>query len=279
MILLDQLIEQFPYAKRQTLKRMVAGGRVTVNGAVASRLKQPISSTDAVVVSDPPDSAKVSPAPISAIVIVYEDDDLLLINKPAGLITSSVPREKRPTALAEVRQMVAGVNPRARVGLVHRLDRDASGLLVFSKNPNAHESLKSQFFDHKADRVYLAVVSPPPRETEGRVASDLVEWADGSVHSTKLAGRGQSAVTHFTQIKRVDDLALLRVVLETGRKHQIRAHLAELRCPIVGDHVYGGKPATGGLMLAAVELSLDHPRTGERRTFAIDPPQRMTLLL
>jgi RluA family pseudouridine synthase len=207
--------------------------------------------------------------------IIFEDADILVIDKPAGLLTSTNPRERRPTALAAAREYLAATDRRAKIGLIHRLDRDASGLLVFSKNPRAFASLKRQFFNHTVDRVYLAVVSPPPKEKKGRIESSLVEWADGSVHSTRLRGRGQSAITDYSEISRNGPTAILRVKLLTGRKHQIRAHLSEKQFPIIGDTIYRGKPDKRGLMLAAVELSLDHPRTGERMEFRIDPPSRM----
>lgn len=211
--------------------------------------------------------------------IVFEDRDILVIDKPAGVLTSSGPREKRPTALAGVREYVAANDPRARVGLVHRLDREASGLLVFSKNASAFQTLKQQFFDHSASRVYLAVVSPAPREKKGQFESSLVEWADGSVHSTRLAGRGQQAVTQYCVVSEHQANAVVRVTLQTGRKHQIRAHLAEAGCPIVGDGLYGGVSNPAGLMLVAIELALNHPRTGRRQTFRIDVPDRMTPLM
>ena len=205
--------------------------------------------------------------------IVHEDRDVLVIDKPAGLLTSTVPRERRPTALAMVRRHLELTDPRARPGLIHRLDRQASGLLVFSKNHPAYQSLKRQFFHHTVSRVYHAVVCPPPPKAGGRIESFLVERADGSVHSTKIPGRGQRAVTEFAVVARRGDLALLRVTLHTGRKHQIRVHLSEGGWPIVGDIQYGGKSHRTGLMLAAVELAFDHPRTGKRMVFAAAAPR------
>jgi 23S rRNA pseudouridine1911/1915/1917 synthase len=273
MILLDRLIELFPTASRQTLKGMVQIGRVKVNGSRARRLKQPIGRTDVVLVeslrqaSDDPDFA-----------IIFEDADILVIDKPPGLLTSTVPRERRPTALEAVRKYLAADHA-ARVGLIHRLDREASGLLVFSKTRAAYESLKRQFFERSAGRVYAAIVSPPPRPPRGRIDSPLVEHVDGTVHRTRLAGKGQQAVTEYETLQVVGDLAHLRITLRTGRKHQIRAHLAGHGSRIVGDTLYGGVEHPHGLMLAAIELQLNHPRTGRRETFQIPLPDRMTRLL
>jgi 23S rRNA pseudouridine1911/1915/1917 synthase len=186
-------------------------------------------------------------------------------------LTSTVAREKRPTALAIVRAYVRDHAPKARVGLIHRLDRDASGLLVFSKSALAYESLKSQFYHRTAGRVYLAITANQPQPTQGTIESNLVEWADGTVHSTKQAGKGESAVTHYELFDQRRDRYLLRITLQTGRKHQIRAHLCERGWPIVGDRLYGGIEAPR-LMLAAVELSFDSVRDGKRMKFQIDSP-------
>jgi len=202
-----------------------------------------------------------------------------VIDKPAGLLTSTVPGEKRPTALEYVRQYLRQTSPHSRVGLIHRLDREASGLLVFSKNAAAYDSLKRQFYHHTAERIYLAIVSPPPSPPAGMIESNLVEWADGSVHNTRLKNRGQPASTEYLTLRQHGDMALLRVKLHTGRKHQIRAHLSQRGWPVVGDKLYGGKPHKAGLMLAAVELRLDHPSTGQRSEFRIELPERMVDIL
>jgi 23S rRNA pseudouridine1911/1915/1917 synthase len=267
IVLLDRLQRQFPSAKRQTLKRMVQNRRVKINGLAAQRLNQSIKEADTIEVV----SVKSSPAPKLDFAIVYEDADMIVIDKPRGLLTSTVPREPRPTALAMLRQYLARREPSAKLGLIHRLDRDACGLLVFSKNSRAFASLKRQFFKHSVSRIYHAVVSPPPKRENGKLESRLTEHADGSVHSTRAASRGQRAITEYSVIRSDGKTAALRVTLHTGRKHQIRAHLCEAGSPIVGDTMYGGSPGATGLMLAAVELHLDHPRTGERMMFTVQP--------
>jgi 23S rRNA pseudouridine1911/1915/1917 synthase len=200
--------------------------------------------------------------------IVYEDRDLIVIDKPPGLLTSTVPRERRPTAAALLRQYLDSRQPRARLGIIHRLDRDASGLLVFSKNDAAYRSLKQQFFHHTVQREYEAVVSGHPEKPRGKIQSRLVEYADGTVHSTTHPAKGQVAVTEYEVIGRRDDITILKVRLHTGRKHQIRAHLSERGWPIAGDTVYGRNPADkSGLKLRAVKLAIRHPRTGKPMVF------------
>src|SRR4051795_7338603 len=162
------------------------------------------------------------------VTIIHEDGDVLVIDKPPGLLTSTVPREKRPTALAAVTEHLARTAPDSRVGLIHRLDRDASGLLVFSKNPDAFRALKQQFFDHTVERIYHAIVLGVPNPRKGKIETRLVELPDGSVHTTRRANPGEPAITEFTTVRPAKDkrLALVRVKLHTGRKHQIRTHLS-----------------------------------------------------
>ena len=270
---LDWLVRKYPLAKRQTLKRMVEGRRVRINGRPVKKLSQPLGSDDAVEVdgSRPPTHAarppKLEP-------IVFEDVDLLVVNKPAGLLTSTVPKEKRPTLLAKVREYVHAFDPKARIGLIHRLDRDASGLLVFSKNDDAYQSLKSQLFHHEFGREYRAVVHGKPTPPKGVIDTRLVERADGTVRSTSEHAKGERAVTEYEWLAARGKLSLLRVVLQTGRKHQIRAHLSERGNPVVGDRLYGPKDDKAArLMLAATKLTIRHPRSGDQMTFVAEVPE------
>jgi 23S rRNA pseudouridine1911/1915/1917 synthase len=163
------------------------------------------------------------------------------------------------------------------VGLIHRLDRDAAGLLVFSKNNAAYESLKSQFFHHTVERVYFSVVTGVPKPPGGRIHSRLMERADGTVYSTKAHAKGQPAITDYQTVQTANGHSLLRISLHTGRKHQIRVHLFERGWPIVGDRVYGADAAGDSvLLLQATELSFTHPRTQQRLHFEIPLPPAFT---
>ena len=276
-LLLDLLTARYSSAKRTTFRQMIQARRVTINGRPARSLKELVEESDRVEVRDRAPREK-PPPPALPFPIVHEDDDILVIDKPAGLLTSTVPREKRPTALAIVREYVKQRDgPRARVGLIHRLDRDASGLLVFSKNDAAYASLKTQFFRHTVERVYAAIVRGKLTPPAGRIASRLMELPDGRVVTTRRPDKGQEAVTDYTTLRATKQVSLLEVKLETGRKHQIRAHLVERGAPILNDRLYDRDATlTGPLMLAAVRLALDHPRSGERMAFRIDPPREMT---
>ena len=289
--LLDWLAARYPAAKRQTLRRMLQDGRVTVNGRPVVAANRLIGADDKVEVRDRSEKPRRDvarkpaggPPPLH---VLYEDADVLVVDKPPRLMTSTVPREKRPTLLAMVRAHVesttGGRGRPARVGLIHRLDRDAAGLLVFSKTHEMYLSLKRQFFDHTVERVYTAVVDGVPTPRSGRVQSRLVERADGTVYSTRRPGEGQHAVTNYEVTDGRKGRSLVRVTLHTGRKHQIRVHLSERGAPVAGDTMYGGNdraparrqkpPPAGRLMLAATRLSFTHPRTGERMTFELPVP-------
>src|SRR5690242_1551790 len=211
--------------------------------------------------------------------VIHEDDDVLVIDKPPGLLTSTNEREKRPTALAMVRDYLAATAPRARVGVIHRRDRDASGLLILSKNPAAFRSLKSQFFDHSVLRVYHAIVNGAPSPAKGRIESRLVEMPDGKVKSTRRADAGERAISEYETVERLGDVSLLRVTLETGKKHQIRVHLSGRGWPIVNDPLYNPKPSVGRMMLIATTLEFNHPKNGKWMRFELPLPKDFENLL
>jgi len=284
--LLDQLTLQFPSAKKQTLKRMVSAGRVLINRRRARKLTQTLAAQDVVSVLDKATAGSFNANPRADFPIVHEDADILVVDKPEGLLTSTIPGERRATLLAKVTEYLSIQDPRARVGLIHRLDRHASGLLVFSKNPASFRSLKQAFMRHEVERVYAAVVAGRPKTHAGRIESQLIERADGTVRSTRESGKGQWAVTeyetlHARELPGRGWVTLLKVTLHTGRKHQIRAHLAEQGMPIVGDALYNKletsnpklETVPSRMMLAALRLAVTHPRTGERLTFELPLPR------
>ncbi len=273
--LLDLLTARFPESTRTTLRAMIADKRVLVDGTPARTLKQEVESDVSIEVLPRVAARKrrVGELPYR---VVHEDADMLVIDKPAGVITSSGEGDKRATIIDVLTDYYAAVDPRINVGLIHRLDKDASGLLVFSKNSNAYESLKAQFADKSAKRFYHAIVSGTPSPKKGTIESKLVELADGTVKSTRHRDYGEEARTHFAVVETHKEHALVRVELDTGRKHQIRVHLAERGHPIEGDVIYHpGARAAPRLMLAAVELVLTHPRTGTVMTFSAPIPAAM----
>jgi 23S rRNA pseudouridine1911/1915/1917 synthase len=266
MTLLDELSRRFPSARRTTLRRMIRDGRVRVAGEVARSAKTTVPDGAAVDVSDriAPPRRRTDKWPVP---VIHEDADLIVIDKPQGLMTQSGPRDRRPTLIGLLQTLLAGRDgPSARVRLVHRLDADAAGVIMFAKTNAAQQALKRQFADHSAERVYLAQVAGKPPRT-GRIASRLVELADGRVRTSRHTDHGELAITHYQRLATDGKVSLLRVRLETGKKHQIRVHLSENGWPIIGDPLYQPRRQDFPLRLVAVELTVTHPRTGRRETY------------
>jgi len=205
---------------------------------------------------------------------------VIVVEKPAGLLTIATDREKRHTVYAFLFEHVKSKQPAEKLFVVHRLDREASGLLVFAKSPAAKQHLQKQFKEHLARRTYVAV-------TEGRVAwnsrtiqSYLAENAIHRCYSTSNRARGKWAVTHVTVLHRSPHRTLVEVRLETGRKHQIRVHLAEQEHPIVGDRTYGSRTnPIGRLALHAAKLAFRHPLAGKLMEFHSPSPTAFSTLV
>ncbi len=269
----DWLSRRFPDSSQRALKAMVSARRVLINGVAARALKVELAAGDRVEVLNRAAAEGDRLAPLRR---VHEDQDVIVVEKPPGLLTSTNARERRPTTLALVARHVRP----SEAFVVHRLDRDAAGLLVLAKNHASERRLKDQFFHHSVERRYVAVVPGVMRPARGRIESDLVERADGTVRSTRPGERGKHAVTDYVVRREARNRSLIDVTLQTGRKHQIRAHLAERGHPLVGDVLYGGTKTPGGrLGLAAVHLAFDHPRSGARLSFSIEPPDELLALI
>jgi len=296
MVLLDHLITQFPTTKRTTLRRMIEAGRVLINGLPARRAKDPVADSDKVEVLDAPQATeeelargKTDPADRLGFEIVHEDDDVIVILKPPDFLTATNLKETRATIAGKLETYFGVKNRRWKLGVIHRLDRGASGLLIFTKNTKAYHHLKAQFFHHTVDRVYTAVIQGVVSPNSGRIRSLLVERNDGMVIETDDPRKGQEAITDYETLATAKwehpmragkkTISLLKVTLLTGRKHQIRAHFAAKGCPIMNDPMYGpdDKPH-GRLLLAATELAFEHPTTRERLKFTIKPPKEVNTL-
>ena len=205
---------------------------------------------------------------IDRIKILFEDDAVVVVDKPAGLLTIATETERERTLYAALRARANAKKPPQKIFIVHRLDREASGLLVFAKTIEAKEKLQEQFKSHSAGRRYVAVVEGQVKGEDFSIRSYLAENAAFRVYSTRKTGDGKLAITHVRVVKRNPKTTRVQVRLETGRKHQIRVHLAERGHPIVGDKAYGSRSnPIRRLALHGDYLSFRHPLTGKRVEF------------
>jgi 23S rRNA pseudouridine1911/1915/1917 synthase len=206
--------------------------------------------------------------------VLFEDDAVIVVEKPAGLLTMATETEKERTVYAMLRAAANRKRPPEKIFIVHRLDREASGLLVFAKTIEAKEKLQDQFKDHSAGRKYIAVAEGRVSPENFTIRSFLAENAAFRVYSTKKKSMGKLAVTHVHVIRGNPKMTLVEVRLETGRKHQIRVHLAERGNPIVGDKTYGSRSnPLQRLALHGAVLEFRHPLTRRLMHFEAPPPK------
>lgn len=267
--LLAALEEMVPGASRRTLRQMLSIGRVRVNGDVCRLGKRSLAPGDVVEIS----KSGAPPKRFRGIQVLYEDDALLVVLKPAGLLAVSTPHERERTLFAYLKDYAVKTTPRARLCVVHRLDKFVSGVMVFAKSPAVREKLQSLFRQHSIERRYWAIVEGSVKPAEGTIESRLVEDRSGRMKSAAGAREGKRAVTHFRVIARRPGVTVLEVALETGRKNQIRVHLSEMGHPILGDRAYGStRDPMGRIGLHAFLLGFRHPVDRASMRFETDPP-------
>jgi 23S rRNA pseudouridine1911/1915/1917 synthase len=255
----------YPGASGRRLKQWLVDGRIRVNGIVVRRGDVALAPGDRVVLARP-----VAAFP-SALRLVHDDEDLIVIDKPAGLLTIATDAEREQTAYRLLRDWVEAQG-QGRIFVVHRLDRETSGLLVFARTPAAKHALQAQFRARTPERVYVARVEGRLGEAEGELRSRLVEDRTLRVRSVHGRSGGTEAISRFRVLERYRDTTLLEVTLVTGRRGQIRVQLAARGHPIVGDRTYGSRRnPLGRVCLHATRLGFVHPR-GRRVVFESAPP-------
>jgi len=238
LLLIDRLHAFYPEASRTTLRKWLAAGRVRVRGQVERRGEMEVAPAERVMLGAPPPPA--FPAPLR---LVHEEDHFLVVDKPAGLLTIATERERERTAYRLLAGYVEGQARRrgSRLFIVHRLDRETSGLLVFAKSGAAKAALQAQFKARRVERLYVAVVDGRVQADEGRLESFLVQDRSLRVRASRDTLRGKEAVTLYRVLERRRDSTVLELRLQTGRRGQIRAQLSELGHPVVGDAAYGSR--------------------------------------
>jgi len=273
--LIESLAALFPDSSRTTLRQMLQHGRVRVNGEVEKDAKRDVDDDDIVDVA----AKSITFALPPGLALLHEDDDVLVVLKSNGLLTVATERERETTAQAFLNDYLKQKGE-GRVHVVHRLDRETSGVLVFAKNFEAREALKEQFAAHSVDRVYIAIIEGSLDKPRGTFRSNLIERKDLRMQSVTAHPNAKLAVTHYRTIESNSRWSMIEVRLETGRKNQIRAHLSEAGHPVIGDQLYGStKNPIDRLGLHAKILGFTHPSTGERLTFTAPIPKSFRELL
>jgi 23S rRNA pseudouridine1911/1915/1917 synthase len=265
---------------RAAAQRLIERGAVTVDGQARPKNHR-IGEGERVAVEAPAVEAQAVTPEAVPFEIVYEDQHLLVVDKPAGVVTHPAPGHRGPTLAEALAPLAAGGEHPERAGIVHRLDRDTSGLLVVARSDEAHAALQKMMKARQVTREYTALVEGHPDTESGTIDAPIGrDRANRTVMSTRT-DRARNAVTHFEVLERLPRTTLLRVRLETGRTHQIRAHLAAIDHPVVGDPQYGGRKSGRRLglkrqFLHASKLMFRHPFNGELLACESKPPAELS---
>ena len=272
---IDEFISRSTDLSRTRAAKLIEDGAVTVSGVCVSK-KHILKAGDTVELELPEPTPYEVEAEDIPLDILYEDADIIVINKPSGMVVHPAPGNYSGTLvnalLYHCRDELSGIGGVMRPGIVHRIDKDTSGLLVVAKNDKAHASLAKQIAEKTCKRTYFALLEGCVKEDSGRIVTDIGRHPTDRLKMAVLEdGRGKLAVTDFTVRARFgNEFTLCRFDLQTGRTHQIRVHAKHMGHPVAGDPVYGFKkqklPANGQL-LHAWQLELDHPANGERMRF------------
>ncbi len=290
-----RILSDYPDFSRSRIEGLVKSGFVLVNGVAAVKAGQKVAETDEITVNVPPPVPAIPEPEDIPLDIVFEDEDLVVVNKPAGLVVHPAPGHFTGTlvnALLHHCPDLKGIGGVARPGIVHRLDQDTSGLIVVAKSEEAMEGLVRAFSSHKnIEKTYLAIVHGRPRLQAGRIENLIGRHPVDRKRMAIVEKNGKLAITDYqlldpstlplpsTPTPSPTPISLLKCTIETGRTHQIRVHMASLGCPIIGDAVYGKSaldhrldPVPARQMLHAWKLSIRHPVTGATLDFTAPLP-------
>lgn len=277
---LDRIIaEKADELTRSYAQKLIKDGRVKVDGYVVEDKNFKLQPEQAIEIELPePEALDLEPEDIP-LDVVYEDDDLLVVNKPKGMVVHPAPGNYRGTLvnalLHHCGQSLSSINGTIRPGIVHRLDKDTSGLLIVAKNDFAHKSLAEQIKEHSFSREYEAVVYGSPKNDSGTIDAPIGRHKHDRKMMAVTYENSRNAVTHYEVLARYRGFTHIRLKLETGRTHQIRVHMAYMGHPVVGDPVYGPTRVIKelrGQCLHARHIGFVHPRTAQYLSFESDLP-------
>lgn len=271
--LMEYLQAMLPDKSRNSIKALLKHGQTQINSVITSQFDAPVNPGDNVAVNlSRPFVVFHHPR----LKIIYEDDDVIVVNKGYGLLSMGTERKQKDiTAYSALRDYVKKIHPGNKVFIVHRLDRDTSGLMMFAKNIEAQETMRHNWNNMVLDRTYVAVLEGTMKEDSGVIRSRLAENSQYEVYTTHEEGEGKLAVTRYRVLARGSGYTLAEFSLDTGRKNQIRVHAKDLGHPIVGDRKYGAKSSPiGRLALHARSLRFVHPVTRKDMRFELPVPAR-----
>lgn len=268
--LLPFVTANLPEIKRTRLKQMLAHNQIAVNGTPVRQFNHPVQPGDTVSVNF---TREFQVFYNRRLKIVYEDDDILVVNKGYGLLSMGNDKVKDGTAYSILKDYLKRKDPRNKIFIIHRLDRDTSGLMMFAKNEKAKEAMQHNWNNMVLNRKYVTVVEGDVEEPQGVVRSYLGETSQFEVFSTDDPSQGKLAVTRWTRLKEGSEYSLLEVELDTGRKNQIRVHMKDIGHPISGDRKYGAEASPiHRLALHARTLRFIHPVTRREMLFETPVP-------
>lgn len=277
MPLMEFLLANLTDHKRTSVKELLKHNQVAVNGSPVSQFNHKLKPGDQVKINFTREWRVFYHRRLK---LVYEDDDIIVVNKGYGLLSMGTDKIKEGTAYSILREYVKWSDPRNKLFIVHRLDRDTSGLMMFAKNEEAKNTMQHNWNNMVLNRKYLAVVEGTPDQAEGVIKSYLAENAEHEVYSTPDPTLGQLAVTRYKTLASKNGYTMLEVELDTGRKNQIRVHMKEMGHPITGDRRYGAKSSPiHRLALHAQTLRFAHPVTRKEMNFETPVPAGFTKMV
>ncbi len=292
---LTQLIAQEVLVlSRVRVQGLIAEGMVSFAGKPVYDVNRKVKSGEVYKLQIPPPEVATPQAQIIPLKIIYEDKDLLVIDKPAGMVVHPAPGNRDKTLvnalLAHCKDSLSGIGGVMRPGIVHRLDKDTSGLMVVAKNDKAHQALTAQFSDRSLNRTYQAIVWGSPKVLKSSIDAPIGRHPRDR-KKMAVTGRGKPALTHYRVLEDFKNVTLMECKLATGRTHQIRVHFAHMKHPLVGDPAYGKKKNSQSdkmitelqtfprQALHAVKLEFIHPTSGKTMRFASELPKDVEKLL
>lgn len=281
---IDRFVSEKLQISRSRVQKLIEDEYITIDGRLA-KSSQKISFGQVVMVEIPDAKPVEIKAEDIKLDILYEDDDVLVVNKPKGMVVHPANGNQTGTlvnaVMAHCKENLSGINGEIRPGIVHRIDKDTSGVLVIAKNDKSHLALAEQLKEHSMTRVYVAIARGRFKETEGVINAPIGRNPKDR-KKMGVVSNGRRAVTHYKVIKQLEDCAILEVRLETGRTHQIRVHMMYIGHPLLGDVVYSsGKNKYGfqGQALHAKTLGFIHPSSGKYMEFSSNLPEEFEKLL